>query len=165
MRSVHLGVVVLALAIASVAMPWPDGRGAALSGSVALATGETCSPARPHASGTSTETVMTPNGMRSYRLHVPSSYTGSTPVPLVLNIHGLGSNASDQEAYSGFSGQSEQSGFVVAYPQGITTPFSGSTHFNAWQIGSPEPDDVAFMSALMDAVEAATNRSAELGKS
>jgi polyhydroxybutyrate depolymerase len=119
----------------------------------AFAVGETCTPSRPHAGGTSVQTVMTPGGSRSYRLLVPPSYSGSAPVPLVVNMHGRGSNASEQEFYSSFSSKSDQQGFVVAYPEGITTPISSSTHFNAWQFGSPEPDDVAFITALLDALE------------
>src|SRR6476619_3485668 len=37
---------------------------------------------------------------RTYRLAVPKSYDGSTPLPLVLNFHGLGSNARQEERYT-----------------------------------------------------------------
>ena len=40
-----------------------------------------CGPERPHASGTTIENITTIDGARSYRLHVPPSYTGFARVP------------------------------------------------------------------------------------
>src|SRR5262245_60938301 len=39
---------------------------------------------------------------RTFLLHVPPSYTGLVPVPLVLDLHGLTSNSSQQAGLSGF---------------------------------------------------------------
>ena len=39
---------------------------------------------------------------RSYRLYVPAIYTGTTPRPLILNLHGYTSNAQQQQLYSNF---------------------------------------------------------------
>lgn len=141
-------LLVLSVVIAGVlAAMWPSPGARPV-----VATGETCVPARPHAPGTTVETVATSFGTRSYRLHVPSSYSGSAPVPLVINMHGNGSNAFDQEFYSAFSTKSDAEGFVVVYPEG-TTVQTGVQHFNAWQLPSPQPDDVAFIGALLDSVE------------
>jgi len=114
-----------------------------------------CDPARAHAAGTSTETIPTINGTRTYLLHVPASYTGAAAVPLVLNFHGAGSSPVAQEVYSGFSARADAENFIVAYPQGVTTANLAFTHFNAWQLGSPEPDDVAFADTLIDTLESA----------
>jgi len=113
-----------------------------------------CSPARPHASGTSVQSIATADGQRTYRLHVPPSYTGTIAVPLVFNIHGATSNAAAQEGYSGFSAKADAAGFIVVYPEGLVTGAIPYTHFNAWMLASPEPNDLGFMTALLDALEA-----------
>jgi polyhydroxybutyrate depolymerase len=118
-----------------------------------LASGEMCAPARPHASGTSVESIATADGARSYRLHVPPSYTGATPLPVVVNMHGRGSNAVEQEAYSAFSTKADSSGFIVVYPDGLTVGLN-STHWNAWQLPAPQPDDVAFIASILDRLNA-----------
>ncbi len=123
----------------------------------AFAAGTGCSPARPHASGTSSESIVTPSdGTRSYLLHVPPSYDGYDPMPLVFNFHGLGSNDVQQEGYSQFSlkADSPEGGFIVVYPQGITTAGIPANHWNAWQLPDPEPDDPAFTTQILDALEA-----------
>jgi polyhydroxybutyrate depolymerase len=56
---------------------------------------------------------------RTFLLHVPPSYTGLVPVPLVLDLHGLTSNSSQQAGLSGFREKSNQVGFIVAWPQGV----------------------------------------------
>src|SRR5687767_6501708 len=37
---------------------------------------------------------------RDYRVHLPAGKGADDRLPVVLNFHGLGSNATDQEAYS-----------------------------------------------------------------
>jgi polyhydroxybutyrate depolymerase len=152
MRRAVLTTLLAAPLLAALTFAWGDGH-SQLEPTAALAVGETCVPARPHASGTTVENVSTSGGTRTYRLHVPPSYTGTDPVPVVLAMHGAGSNALEQEVYSAFSVKSDAEGFIVAYPQGIVTgvPF---THFNAWQLPTPpEPDDVAYPGAILNALE------------
>ena len=55
---------------------------------------------------------------RSYILYVPESYSGDTPVPLVLNFHGYTSNANDQMWYGDFRAIADTAGFLVVHPQG-----------------------------------------------
>ncbi len=114
-----------------------------------------CSPARVHSSGTSSGSIVTPGGIRTFLLHVPPSYTGVDAVPVIFNFHGLGSNSADQESYSQFSTLADQpiGGFIVVYPQGLSSAAIPIIHFNAWQLGSPEPDDVGFTSQLLDTLE------------
>lgn len=138
--------LILAGAVAANAWPAPAARQAA-------AVGETCSPARPHASGTTVKSLLSGGLMRSYRLHVPPSYTGADPVPVVFSFHGLGSSAIEQEIYSGFSAKSDTDGFIAVFPEG-TIGAGGLRHWNAWQFAPPEPDDVAFTAAMIDALAA-----------
>jgi polyhydroxybutyrate depolymerase len=81
----------------------------------------------------------------TFRLHVPKTYAAGTPAPLVLNFHGLGSNAAQQELYSGLIGQSDQAGFILATPDGSGMP-------QRWyfiDFPGAEVDDFAFVRALI----------------
>lgn len=112
-----------------------------------------CSPARSHAPGTTVLTIARPEGDRTYRLHVPSGYDGSTPVPVIFDFHGATGSAFGQEFATGFSSTANEEGFVAIYPQGSTMGW-GFTHFNALLRPDPEPDDVAFVGAILDQTEA-----------
>lgn len=82
---------------------------------------------------------------RSYRLHLPVDYNPELSYPLVINMHGLGSNAIEQEFYSEFSPVADTFGFILAYPNGIN---------NTWNVSSQAgTDDVGFISALIDTLE------------
>ncbi len=54
-----------------------------------------------------------------YDVYVPASYTGATPVPLVVDYHGITSDKTAQRLISGFKAQSDTVGFIVAYPLGL----------------------------------------------
>ena len=112
-----------------------------------------CTPARPHSAGQSLQTISTPDGARTYVLYVPASYTGGASVPLVINMHGAGSNSFEEQIYSGFSTKADAAGFIVAYPQGLSTAGFPFNHWNAFQGPSPEPDDVAFINSVLDSIE------------
>jgi polyhydroxybutyrate depolymerase len=94
-------------------------------------------------------------------VHVPTGYTGSTKVALVLNMHGSGSDASEQELFSGMDATSDEDGFIVAYPQGLIAAGGGFD----WNIpgvplfgGSYPPpgaaDDVGYLTDLVPAMAA-----------
>jgi polyhydroxybutyrate depolymerase len=120
---------------------------------VPQAIGAGCGPPRPHTSGTTVETISTVDGLRSYRVHVPPSYTGTTRVPLILNFHGLGSNALAEEIYSGLGVRADQpdGGFVVVMPEGTLGQYG--RYWNTYQIDAA-PHDVAFAAAILDRLEA-----------
>lgn len=63
---------------------------------------------------------------RTYVVHVPTTYTGSEPVPVVFDFHGYGSSGSGQMGASGFRELSDEHGFVGVYPNGV----GGSWHVN-----------------------------------
>jgi polyhydroxybutyrate depolymerase len=75
---------------------------------------------------------------------------------LVLNLHGSGSTAAGQEAFSGMDATADTDGFLVAYPQGAIISGTGFD----WNVpdeplrggaATPKsaPDDVAFLQALV----------------
>jgi poly(3-hydroxybutyrate) depolymerase len=81
-------------------------------------------------------------------------------VALVLNLHGSGSTAASQEAFTGMDTTADAHGFIVAYPQGAIRSGSGYD----WNVpGQPilggarvpagAADDVVYLSQLVTALE------------
>lgn len=56
---------------------------------------------------------------RSYFVHVPAGSDGTTPLPVVLALHGAFSTARKFKRESGLSRLADREGFLVVYPQGI----------------------------------------------
>jgi polyhydroxybutyrate depolymerase len=95
--------------------------------------------------GETTESIQIGSVTRTYILHVPASYTGKTPVPLILDWHGILLNSTIHRSLSGFAELSEREGFIVAFPEGTDT---------AWNIGkcctsSRTVDDLGFAKGLV----------------
>jgi polyhydroxybutyrate depolymerase len=99
--------------------------------------------------GETTRTIQIGGTSRTYILHVPSTYSGATAVPLVLDFHALGGTGSSEKSSSGFAALSDRDGFVIAWPNGID---------NAWNIGpcctnSRTVDDLGFARGMVDEIE------------
>lgn len=77
---------------------------------------------------------------RSWVLHVPPAYDGSAPRPLVLDLHGLGSNEQQQRGISGIRAVADREGFLVVWPNGFETAWNAGIC-----CGNEELDDVAFL--------------------
>src|SRR6185436_4648925 len=86
---------------------------------------------------------------RTYDVHIPASYTGTTAVPLVMTIHGAHNTSALARSWSKMNAVSDQNGFIVVYPQGVDCWNAGST------IGgcAAAPDDVGFLKAVVADVE------------
>jgi polyhydroxybutyrate depolymerase len=89
-------------------------------------------------------TIESAGETREYLVHLPPAL-GASPVPVILNFHGFGSNAAKQEILSGMSALADEAGFIVVYPQGLGDP-------PAWRVGPGEAfeKDAAFIADLLD---------------
>lgn len=61
---------------------------------------------------------------RTYRIHVPESYKGTEPVPLIFSFHGRTQTPEYQEQLSQFSNSSYGFEGISVYPQGVPVRFS-----------------------------------------
>lgn len=87
------------------------------------------------------DSIYDQNVWRTFIAHLPEGYTSNNQYPIVLNLHGLSSNASHQQLYSQFDSVADVHGFIVIYPNGIS---------NSWStIGDA---DANFLSNLVDSV-------------
>ncbi len=57
--------------------------------------------------------------VRQFLLTIPDGYDPDVPTPLILNFHGLGSDATQQAVYTQLDAQAKTRGFIVATPNGI----------------------------------------------
>ncbi|XRQ05029.1 alpha/beta hydrolase family esterase [Actinomadura welshii] len=95
-------------------------------------------------------------GHREYLLHVPSKVTGgdwedgepADPPALVIALHGGLATMDKMEEMSGFNRQSDEHGFLVAYPNGFMTTWNAGDCCGAAKIG--DVDDVGFLTKLID---------------
>ena len=88
---------------------------------------------------------------RSYQMYVPAAYAPGVDVPVVLNLHGYGSNNTQQMSYGTFKAIADTANFLVLAPQG-SNDGNGTTHWNAnWGTGV---DDIGFINALLDTISA-----------
>jgi polyhydroxybutyrate depolymerase len=106
-------------------------------------------PTSPLQPGNTSASLQVGGVMRDYILHVPTGYTGKTPVPLVLDFHPILADDSYELMNSGYANLADTEGFVVAFPDGID---------NAWNIGpccttSRTVDDLGFAKSLVTALE------------
>jgi polyhydroxybutyrate depolymerase len=89
---------------------------------------------------------------RTYHVHLPPAASAGKPLPLMLSLHGRLGDGLGQAQLSGFNAVADQAGFIVVYPDGYRRSWNdGRLATPANQDGV---DDVAFLGAVLDAVEA-----------
>lgn len=96
---------------------------------------------------------------RTYLMHIPAGLAPDKPVPVILALHGAGMNGPMMAWLCGLNKKSDEAGFVVIYPSG-----TGVGSFLTWnsggfagEIGEKKPDDVAFISHVLDDVATLVN--------
>jgi polyhydroxybutyrate depolymerase len=99
--------------------------------------------------GVTEQTLTSVGRERTYRLFVPPSYDGRTPLPLVLDMHGSGGTSARQAATSRFEELAARESVLVATLQ-------AGTEGNRWNVPITDnrPDDVRYVSDVIDHVAA-----------
>jgi len=100
-------------------------------------------------SGVAEQELSSGGRARTYRLFVPPSYDGHTPLPLVLELHGSGGTAAGQAGTSRFDALAAREGFAVASLQAVIEG-------NRWNVPptADRPNDVQYVSDVIDHVAA-----------
>lgn len=89
--------------------------------------------------------------VREYKVFLPSSYQDGDVLPLVINMHGITSDATQQIFYSGLNAVADTANFIVVTPEGLigTTSWGQTaTHWNAYY--GTGVDDLGFLDLLID---------------
>lgn len=99
--------------------------------------------------GTSQLYVESGGRVRSYLLHVPTTYRADRPSPLIVAFHGRGRTPQLSETTTGLSGAPA----IVAYPEGVANRI-GKLDWEVSPEAAPGVDDVALTGAVIDRTEA-----------
>ena len=93
---------------------------------------------------------------RSFIVYVPSTYDGSTQVPIVFNFHGGAGTSSDFINYENdMRPIADTANFIAVYPQAAVDPTDGSY---SWLHKTPTThNDVNFIEAIIDTLSSNYN--------
>lgn len=111
--------------------------------------------------------------IRSYRLHIPPSYDGTTPMPIVFVYHGCPSGSLPMMVMTKLNEKADEEGFIVVYPNGhIDIPYIlfwmkefgvinrlilGFRYWNFWDFIDTNVDDVGYFQALLEKLQTTLN--------
>jgi polyhydroxybutyrate depolymerase len=123
----------------------------------AAATSSGCGTTSP---GSTTLTLKVNGFTRTVIVHVSKSSTGTTPLALVLNMHGSGSTALEQEGFTKMNATANEDDFIVAYPQGLIPEGTGfdwnvpnEPLIGGAAVPKKSPNDVKFLTSLVGIME------------
>ena len=93
---------------------------------------------------------------RTYLVHVPPSYDGRRPAPVVIVLHGGSGNAQGMQRMTLMNQAADRHGFLAVYPQGTGPQLLGKT-LGSWNAEQCCPkavdehvDDVGFIAAMLE---------------
>ncbi len=89
---------------------------------------------------------------RTYTYYVPATYIPGEAVPLVLNLHGFGTDGDYQAQYRDFRPIADTANFIVVHPDG--SKILGQRFWNYGNVAGSTVDDVGFLEALIDTIAA-----------
>lgn len=112
---------------------------------VAAAPSAGCSAAPKVGPGETKQTLAAAGTSGWYYRHVPPTYTGTKPMPLILDLHGYGETAEIHTKISGLGAYGDSHGFLTLTPQ-------AQGPVPLWDIDL-QGNHVAYLGALLDSAE------------
>ena len=106
----------------------------------------------PPTVGLSTQTIVHNEVTREFLLYLPTSYDGTTDLPVMLNFHGGDMSANAQMTLADMRSLADQESFILVYPQG-TLGEANDAHWNTMlpeSGGKSTADDFGFVAAMLD---------------
>lgn len=100
------------------------------------------------------------NLTRCWQTHIPENLDSSIAAPLIVDMHGFGSNSTEQKHMSAFDSIADTEGVIVVYPDGDAEidKLSGDSN-QAWNAGwccshsvNEEIDDVGFIEKMVEVI-------------
>jgi polyhydroxybutyrate depolymerase len=86
---------------------------------------------------------------RTFISYVPTSYTGEEPTAAIVALHGRPDSGAGFATITDFTTVAEEEGFIVVFPDGLNKEWSYLGGIMRGEMFN-RPDDVAFLSALVD---------------
>jgi polyhydroxybutyrate depolymerase len=121
------------------------------------ATSTGCTATSP---GSTTLSLKVNGFTRTVIVHVPKRSNGTTPLALVLNLHGSGSTALEQEGFTKMNVSANENDFIVAYPQalipdgtGFDWNLPGVPLIGGGAVPPKSANDVKFLTSLVGILE------------
>ena len=130
--------------------------GSGAGGSATGGSSGTCPATTTLKVGDNNQSITSGGESRTFIVHIPSGYTGSSPAPVILDFHPLGGTGSSQESSSGWKAKCDSVGCIVVFPDSSKT--AGD---NSWNAGyccnnaeSKQVNDVQFARDIIKYLEA-----------
>jgi len=101
-----------------------------------------------------TWTIAVAGAMRTAEVHVPASYDPTRPTPVVIDLHGRLGDGAQEAMLNGSIAKSDAEGFILVHPESATSPTSWNAGTCCDPATTDHVDDVGFISALIDQMEA-----------
>ena len=124
----------------------------------ALASAGCGQPSPLYAPGSTTLDQLVHDGLtRTFRVHLPPSYDPSTPMPVVVLLHGGFGSGAQIEANARIVEVADEKGFIAVSPDGVLSPGNIRTWNGGGCCGyavTQNVDDVGFLRAVIDRLEA-----------
>lgn len=117
--------------------------------------GSTC-PATFKTIGDTTQTIMSGGISRTFVVHIPTGYTGTSPLPVVMDFHALGSTGSGEEGLSHWNTKCDSVGCIAVFPNSSTNDDSWNSGFCCSNSEKNKVDDVQFTRDIIKWLEANT---------
>lgn len=94
---------------------------------------------------------------RNFKIHVPPSYNGKTPMPMIILLHGQGQDGEEIARWTKFNEMADKKGFIAIYPD--SRKWAGRDEWRTWDADNgllppgQDANDVAFMRKIIETAE------------